>query len=78
MPKEEGQVIMLSSFVSRKFVYRFEMTSSQLAHVNQYQKGQHYLDVSAAMEINKSTEKPKLTSSPFISYFNYGANSNRY
>ena len=36
MPKEEGHGIMLSSFVSREFGYGFEMTSSQLAHVNQY------------------------------------------
>ena len=78
MPKEGSQGIMLSSFVSREFGYRFEMTSSQLSHVNQYQKGQHYLDVSATMEINKSTEKSKLTSTPFILYFNYGANSNGY
>ena len=78
MPKEEGQGVMLSAFVSREFGFGFELTEAQLDHINAYRKGQNYLDVESAMEINKTTVKPKLTSTPFISYFQYGANYEGY
>ena len=78
MPKEEGQGVMLSSFVSREFGYGMELTPAQLEHVNEYRRGQHYLDVEAAMEVYKKTEKPILTSSPFVSYFHYGSNYEGY
>ena len=78
MPKEEGQGVMLSSFVSREFGYGMQLSSAQLSHVNEYRKGQHYLDKEAAMEINKTTLKQALTSSPFTSYFQYGANYEGY
>ena len=58
MSKEEGQYVMLSSFVSCEFEYGFPLTNSQLAHVNEYRKGQDYFDVEVAMEINKTTSKP--------------------
>ena len=78
MPKEEGQGVMLSSFCSREFGYGFPLTQAQLDHINEYRKGQHYLDVDAAMEIHKTTSKPTLISSPFTSYFQYGANYEGY
>lgn len=34
MPKEEGQGVMLSSFVSREFGYGFTLSQAQLDHVN--------------------------------------------
>ena len=42
MPKEEGQGVMVSSFVSREFGYGLELTTAQLVHVNEYRRGQHY------------------------------------
>ena len=41
MPKEEGQGVMLSSFVSSEFRYGMELTKSQLSHINKYRRGQH-------------------------------------
>ena len=78
MSKEEGQGVMLSSFVNSEFGYGLELSQAQLDHINRYRRGQHYLDVESAMEVNKCTEKPRLTSSPFTSYFHYGANQDGY
>ena len=35
-PKEEGQGVMLSSFVSRDFGYGFDLTTAQLTQVNNF------------------------------------------
>ena len=67
MPKDEGQGVMLSSFVSRDFGYSYELTPSELARVNEFRKGQHYLDKDAAMEVYK--KKTILTICPFTVYF---------
>ena len=78
MPKDEGQGVMLSSCVSREFGYGSNLSPAQLDHANQYRQGQHYLDVDSTMVVNKKTEKPTLTTSPFTSYFQYGANHDGY
>ena len=39
MPKDEGQGVMLSSFVSCEFGYGMDLSSSQLVHINEYRKG---------------------------------------
>ena len=78
MPKEEGQGVMISSFVSCKFGYGMQLSPAQLEHVNEYRKGQYFLDKEAVIEINKTTSKPTLTSSPFTAYFQYGANYEGY
>ena len=62
MPKEEWEGIIVSSFVSCEFEYGFPHTKSQLAHINEFRKGQDYLYAEAATVINKTKSKPKLTS----------------
>ena len=41
-PKEDGQGIMISTFVSRDFGYGFDLTPEQLAQVNEFRKGKKY------------------------------------
>ena len=71
-PKDEGYGLMISSFVSRDFGFGQMLTQAQLQTVNDYRQGESYLDLEAAMEINKKKEKPTLTTSPFICKFEYG------
>lgn len=47
--KEEGQGVMLSSFVSRDFGYGCDLTPSQLDTINQFRENKAYLDEDAAV-----------------------------
>ena len=50
--KEEGQGVMLSSFVSRDFEYGFILTPSQFDQINNYRMGKTYLDEEAAIFVH--------------------------
>ena len=60
-PKDEGQGLMLSCFVSRDFGFGHQLSQEQLKLVNEYRNNQVYLDTEAAMTINQTILKPKLT-----------------
>ena len=77
-PKEEGQGVMLSSFVSRDFGYGFDLTTTQLAQINNFQRGESYLDEEAAVNLYGKKEKQELTSSPFVRWLEYGQNNDGY
>lgn len=67
IPKDEGQGVMLSSFVSREFGYGMELSNDDLETVNTYRKKNNvYSDNDAAVRINGNATKSELTSSPFI------------
>ena len=78
IPKDEGQGIMISAFVSREFGYGHDLTTSQLAEINNYRKNRNYIDEDAAVEIYGKKEKKPLTESPFIRKFQYGINNDGY
>ena len=77
-PKEDGQGVMLSSFVSRDFGYGHDLTESQLIEVNNYRRGKCYVDEEAAIAVNGKKEKNNLTSSPFVCWLDYGINFEGY
>jgi hypothetical protein len=78
IPKDEGQGLMLSSFVSREFGYSMTLSPEELEKVNEYREGQSYSDENAAIVKNGSRIKPKLTKSPFVQTLEYGANAGGY
>jgi hypothetical protein len=43
-----------------------ELTTGQLQAINERRAGKHYLDKEAALEVNKKTNKPPLTETPFV------------
>ena len=78
IPKDDGNGLMLSSFVSREFGYGMLLTETQLVIVNEYRKGKHYSDVDASIMKLGSSLKRKLTESPFVRQLEYGARKEGY
>ena len=78
IPKDNGHGMMISAFVSHEFGYSINLTSAQLDQVNDFCKHKDYVDEDAAIEINNTKRKPKLTKSPFIRQFQYGMNNDGY
>jgi hypothetical protein len=81
LPKDDGQGVMVSSFVCRELGYNPPLSTTDLERVNiERQKGgrMDYLDKEAAKSKNGTTCKPKLTSTPFMQLLEYGANNNGY
>ena len=78
IPKDEGQGVMLSSFVSRELGYGFQIDEQTLCEINKKRMIQKYSDVSAAVTKNGSEFKPQLTKSPFVCELEYGNNHDGY
>ena len=78
LPKTEGAMIMILAFQSREFGFRFQLDDRQLQIINSKRNGETYKDEEAAMTINKTIQKPSLTSSPFIKMFELGQNNEGY
>lgn len=76
--KEEGQGVMLSSFVSRDFGYGCDLTPSQLDTINQFRENKAYLDEDAAVFVHGNKNKKKLIESPFVRWLHYGQNNDGY
>jgi hypothetical protein len=80
-PKDEGQGVMVSSFISREFGFGLKLNASQLDRINRYRsrtQQAHYKDEKAAVTKNGTTKKQKLTVSPFSRELEYGANNEGY
>jgi hypothetical protein len=70
---------MISGFASRLLEFGPELTAGQLQAVNVHRAGKHYyLDKEAALEVNKKTNKPSLTETPFVPYFHVGVANDGY
>jgi hypothetical protein len=81
LPKEDGQGVMISSFVSREFGYGLNLTADQLDQVNTERRRTNrkfYKDDAAAIMKNGTTKKPILTHSPFTRLLEYGKNNEGY
>ena len=75
LPKSNGYSVMVSSFQSRETGLVVDFTEDQLDEVNKKcRTGQHYPEEvhEAAIQINGTTLKPKLESSPFTVFFPFG------
>jgi hypothetical protein len=81
LPKDDGQGVMVSSFVCRELGYNPPLNKMDLARVNiEREKGErvNYFDQEAAKSKYGVTSKPKLTCSPFTRLLEYGANNEGY
>ena len=77
-PKEEGQGIMISSFVSRDYGYVFNLTKDEFDLVNSQQHGRQYKDVGTTNLKRGNTTKKDLEISPFSRKIDYGCNKEGY
>ena len=78
IPKDEGQGIMMSSFVSRDYGFNFTLMDDQLASVNRMRRGQTYKDVEAAILKRGNADKQDLDCSPFSRKLDYGNSRDGY
>ena len=78
VPKDEGQGLMMSSFVSRDYGFNFQLTSSQLVQVNQARTGKQYKDLDAATLKRGNANKVDLVESPFSRKIEYGNSKDGY
>ena len=79
LPKDAGQGVMYSSFVSRDFGYGLDVNEKELCDINKKRKHEHYIDADAAKDVqHNSTKKKDLTCSPFVRKFDYGKNREGY
>ena len=78
VPKDDGQGLMISAFQSREFGFGLKISDEDLNRVNEWRRGQHYLDESAAKAKRGTSEKKDLPSSPFVFEFEYGASNEGY
>ena len=76
--KDDIQGIVLSLSCTCELGYGFNPSSTTLDIVNKIRKGKNYLDEDAAVMVNGTKKKEKLTSTPFVRYLVYVANNNGY
>jgi len=69
----EGQII--SGMQSRDFGFGLQISKEQLTLINASHLGQNYCDMTAAMEIYRSSEKKPLSELPFLCAITIGMNS---
>ena len=78
MPKDEGQGVMLSSFVGREIGYCFTPSQSVFDEVNRKRTNCKYSDKEAAIEKRGTAYKGALSTSPFVAELEYGLNNDGY
>jgi hypothetical protein len=57
VPKDDGQGLMIYAFQSREFGFGLEICDEDLKKLNEWKRGQHYLDESAAKAKQGTSEK---------------------
>jgi hypothetical protein len=78
LPKTNGLSIMVSAFQSRETGFGVDIDRIQMDEINAARTGQCYADKEAAMAIKGQATKKDLTQSPFVVYFELGANNEGY
>ena len=80
IPKDEGAGVMVSGFQCREFgmVYTDDILQEDWMKINLFRRGKHYQDREAAVKSLGKSNKQDIHSSPFLVYFNYGANEQGY
>ena len=74
LPKDEGQGIMFSAFVSRDFGFGYSLSAEEIKAINDWRSAadMRYKDGDAAKRLNGHDKKIDLTSSPFVRSLDYG------
>ena len=75
LPKDEGEGVMVSGFVSREFGFGLTISEEQFQQINRNREGAKYLDEEAALKVKGSKLKQPLKSDPSIREFYPGANA---
>ncbi|KAI2509704.1 hypothetical protein MHU86_4686 [Fragilaria crotonensis] len=78
LPKTDGLSLMISALQSRETGFGVEISRVQLEEINEARRGKTYVDVDAAMAIHSQAAKKDLKQSPFVVYFELGANNEGY
>jgi hypothetical protein len=78
LPKTNGLSIMVSAFQSWETGFGVDIDRIQMDEINAARTGQCYADKEAAMAIKGQATKKDLTQSPFVVYFELGANNEGY
>jgi hypothetical protein len=78
LPKTEGAGLMVSAFQSRELGFGLKISDAELEEINFSRMGKKYKDEEAGVTINKTANKSALTESPFVVYFELGANNEGY
>ena len=78
LPKTDGLSLMISALQSRETGFGVEISRVQLEEINETRQGKTYVDVDAAMAIHGQAAKKDLKQSPFVVYFELGANNEGY
>ena len=78
LPKLEGAGIMISAFQACEIGIPQEIEKNMLEKINRNRLQKNYVTIEAANELNRNSMKPPLLSSPFLAYFEYGANNDGY
>ena len=78
LPKTDGLSLMISALQSRETGFGVEISQMQMDEINESRRGKTYVDVDAAMAIHGQAAKKDLKQSPFVVYFELGANNEGY
>ena len=78
LPKDEGQGLMISAFVSRSYGFGWDLSQDQLAIVNTYRKNKHYIDEKSAIIKRGTTKKEDIQTSLFTRQLQYGSKHEGY
>ena len=78
LPKTDGLGLMLSAFQSRETGFGLKLSSIQIGEINETRRNKNFVDVDAAIAIHGQAMKKDLKDSPFVIYFELGANNEGY
>jgi hypothetical protein len=78
LPKSDGMAVMVSAIISPDTGFGLQLDSTKLAEINYARRGKKYTDEAAARDVLNCTEKQELKESPFVKYFELGANNEGY
>jgi hypothetical protein len=78
LPKSDGMAVMVSAIISLDTGFGLKLDSTKLAERNYARQGKKYTNETAARDVLNCTEKQDLKESPFVKYFELGANNEGY
>jgi hypothetical protein len=78
LPKSEGMAVMVSAIISRDTGFGLQLDSTKLAEINYSRQGKKYTDEVAALDVRNCIDKKEIEESPFVKYFELGANNEGY
>ncbi len=77
LPKKDSLNLM-SAFQSRKTGFGLKLSRVQLDEINESSRGKNHVDMDTAIAIHGQATKKDLKNSPFVIFFEHGANKKGY